>query len=157
MTFFRTKSLGQEVLGGAQRLVGQATGSRRHQWMGTARQYAGQAGSLASQAVNQAGHYAGQAVNHAGRYAGQAGSLVGEALTHPRRHVRKHPAAAIAWGAGIGVAAIAAAWYFKRRQRLAVDDYDEHDPTRQRATNASGDALDGSGEDNPVPGDGGLY
>jgi hypothetical protein len=37
------------------------------------------------------------------------------------------------------------------------DEHDEHDPTRQRPTNSSGDALDGSGEDNPIPGETGLY
>jgi hypothetical protein len=47
-----------------------------------------------------------------------------------------------------------------RRYQLkqqAYLDHDEHDPTRYRASNDSGDALDGSGEDNPIPGETGLY
>jgi hypothetical protein len=125
MTLFR-KSLTTELGGRAQRLAGAVTHDRARELRGVARQYAGQAGLIATRAGTQ---------------------------------VRKHPRTSIAVGAGIGVAALAAAWLIHRHQQhqLALMEHDEHDPTRYRPTNASGDALDGSGEDNPVPGETGLY
>ncbi|KAF1007052.1 MAG: hypothetical protein GAK28_02023 [Luteibacter sp.] len=81
------------------------------------------------------------------QYTGHAGVVASRAVTQ----VRLHPRAGIAIGAGLGVAALTAAWLLARRRAAAHDLYDEHDPTRQRPTDASGNALDGSGEDNPVP------
>ncbi|MGA7437316.1 MAG: hypothetical protein WBW32_04210 [Luteibacter sp.] len=89
------------------------------------------------------------------QYAGHAGVMAARA----GKQVRNHPRASIAVGAGLGVAALAAAWLLRRHQlkQQAYLDRDEHDPTRYRASNDSGDALDGSGEDNPIPGETGLY
>ncbi|PTR23352.1 hypothetical protein C8J98_1145 [Luteibacter sp. OK325] len=96
-------------------------------------------------------------------YAGRAGTLAGNALTTTHelvttgRQARSRKGMSIAIGVGLGVAALTTAWFLNRRKALTQDEYDEHDPTRYRATTASGDALDGTGEDNPVPGETGLY
>jgi hypothetical protein len=129
MTFLRRKSLADEFIGQARQLTDRVA-DRVHprDAYDLARDYAGRAGSYASQALTAAG----------GR-------------------VRRRKGLAIAIGAGIGIGAIATAWLLARRAALTEDDYDEHDPTRYRPTNASGDALDGTGEDNPVPGETGLY
>jgi hypothetical protein len=126
MTFFRSKSIGEEMLGRAHRIAGATMGSHPREAFGAAREYAGRAGALATDAFGGAS-----------------------------RGVRRHPGLSIAIGVGIG--AIVTACLLSRRRWQAHDDYDEHDPTRQRPTNSSGDALDGSGEDNPVPGETGLY
>jgi hypothetical protein len=63
----------------------------------------------------------------------------------------------IAIGVSLGLGAMATAYLLVRRKALTQDEYDEHDPTRYRPSNASGDALDGTGEDNPIPGETGLY
>lgn len=127
MTFLRSKSLRAELLGRAERVVGSVTGSRTHQADGLAREYAGRAGSLTSQALAEAG-----------------------------RHARRRPLG-LAIGVGLGVGAIAAAWLIARHQARVRPEDDEHNPTRQRPTDASGNALDGSGEDNPVPGERSTY
>jgi len=129
MTFFRSKSVGEELLGRAHRIAGAATGQHPREAFGAAREYAGRAGLMASDAFTGAG-----------------------------RGVRRHPVLSLAVGIGIG-AAVTAALLARHRAhaRDAYDGYDEHDPTRQRPTNSSGDALDGSGEDNPVAGETGLY
>lgn len=127
MTFLRSKSLRAELLGRAERVVGSVTGSRTHQAKGIAREYAGRAGSLTSQALAEAG-----------------------------RHARRRPLG-LAIGVGLGVGAIAAAWLIARHNARVRPEEDEHNPTRQRPTDASGNALDGSGEDNPVPGDSTRY
>ena len=126
MTFFRSKSVGEELLGRAHRIAGATVGSHPREAFGAAREYAGRAGALASDAFGGAS-----------------------------RGVRRHPAISVAVGVGIG--ALVTAYLLSRRRSHMRDDYDEHDPTRQRPTNSSGDALDGSGEDNPVPGESGLY
>ncbi len=90
-------------------------------------------------------------------YAGRAGKLAGNALSTTGVQVRRRHGLAVAVGVGIGLSAIATAWLLARRKALTQDEFDEHDPTRYRPTNASGDALDGTGEDNPVPGETGLY
>ncbi|HEY4293322.1 hypothetical protein [Luteibacter sp.] len=126
MTFFRSKSVGEELLGRAHRIAGATMGNHPREAIGAAREYAGRAGALATDAFGGAS-----------------------------RGVRRHPAVSVAVGVGIG--AIVTAYLLSRRRAHPHDDYDEHDPTRQRPTNSSGDALDGSGEDNPVPGETGLY
>jgi hypothetical protein len=126
MTFFRSKSVGEELLGRAHRIAGATLGDHPREAFGAAREYAGRAGTLA-----------------------------GDAFGGASRGVRRHPAISVAVGVGIG--ALVTAYLLSRRRGHAHDDYDEHDPTRQRPTNSSGDALDGSGEDNPVPGETGLY
>lgn len=128
MTLFRTPSLTRQLTGRAQRLVGQATGNRSREIAGATREYAG-----------------------------IAASAVGGALVGATARARRHPVLlTLAIGAGVG--AIAAAYLISRRRAQAWDDgYDEHDPTRERPTDASGNAFDGSGEDNPIPGDRGLY
>ncbi|SDG63339.1 hypothetical protein [Dyella sp. 333MFSha] len=127
MTFLRSKSLRAELFGRAERVVGSMTGNREHQVIGTAREYAGRAGSLTSQALAEAG-----------------------------RHARRRPLG-LAIGVGLGVGAIAAAWLIARHNARVRPEEDEHNPTRQRPTDASGDALDGSGEDNPMSGDTARY
>jgi hypothetical protein len=127
MTIFRSKSLGLEALGRAERTFGSLTGSRKHQAMGVAREYAGRAGSLTSQALAEAG-----------------------------RQARRRPLG-LAVGAGLGIAAITAAWLIARHNARVRPEEDEHNPTRQRPTDASGDALDGSGEDNPRSGERRYY
>ncbi|SEM42290.1 hypothetical protein SAMN02800694_1026 [Luteibacter sp. UNCMF331Sha3.1] len=126
MTFFRSKSVSEELLGRAHRIAGAATGHHPREAFGAAREYAGRAGLMASDAFVGAG-----------------------------RGVRRHPVLSLAVGIGIGAAVTAV--LLARRRAQAIDEHDEHDPTRQRPTNSSGDALDGSGEDNPVPGETGLY
>ncbi|KAG9565433.1 hypothetical protein KCV01_g20387, partial [Aureobasidium melanogenum] len=81
------------------------------------------------------------------QYTGHAGVVASRAM----QQVRRHPRTGVVIGAGLGVAALTAAWMLTRRRKAVDDLYDEHDPTRQRPTDASGNALDGSGEDNPVP------
>lgn len=127
MTFFRSKSLGEELIGRAHRIAGAATGHHPREAFGAAREYAGRAGTLASDAFVGAG-----------------------------RGVRRHPVLSLAVGIGIG-AAVTACLLARHRAQARHDEYDEHDPTRQRPTTSSGDALDGSGEDNPVPGESGVY
>lgn len=127
MTFFRSKSVGEELLGRAHRIAGATMGNHPREAFGAAREYAGRAGSLATRAFDGAS-----------------------------RGVRRHPGLTLAIGAGIG-AVVTACLLARRYVRLQEDEYDAHDPTRQRPTNSSGDALDGSGEDNPVPGESGLY
>ncbi|WP_413625289.1 hypothetical protein [Luteibacter sp. Lutesp34] len=126
MTFFRSKSVGEELLGRAHRIAGATMGNHPREAFGAAREYAGRAGTMASDAFGGA-----------------------------TRGVRRHPAISVAVGIGIG--ALVTAYVLARRARFPHDDYDEHDPTRQRPTNSAGDALDGSGEDNPVPGESGFY
>lgn len=128
MTFLRTKSLGEEVYGRAQRLAGTVTGNPPREALGALRQYAGRAGGLTTQALTSAG-----------------------------RQVRRRPGLSIAVGATLGIGAIAAAWLILRERARVRPEDDEHNPTRQRATNDSGDALDGSGEDNPLPGESRAY
>jgi len=128
MTFLRTKSLGEEVYGRAQRIAGSVTGNHPREALGTIREYAGRAGSLTTKALAVAGN-----------------------------QVRRRPGVSIAVGTTLGLGAIAAAWLIVRhRSRIRPED-DEHNPTRQRPTNASGDALDGSGEDNPIPAEARAY
>jgi ElaB/YqjD/DUF883 family membrane-anchored ribosome-binding protein len=132
MSFLRRKSLTEELIGQATQLAHRVHSRDAYDtardYAGTAREYAGRAGSLASQVIATTG-----------------------------RQVRRRPGLTIAIGAGIGLGAIATAWLLARRHARIEDDYDEHDPTRYRATNDSGDALDGTGEDNPVPGETGIY
>jgi hypothetical protein len=118
--------------------------------------------SLTDELVGQARQLASHVQPHdaydlARGYAGRAGSLATQAIATTGRQVRRRPGLVIAIGAGIGLGAIATAWLLARRHARIEDDYDEHDPTRYRATNDSGDALDGTGEDNPVPGETGFY
>ncbi|KJV36417.1 hypothetical protein [Luteibacter yeojuensis] len=141
MIFFR-KSLATELTGRAERLAGAITHDRTREASGAVRQYAGHAGVVASRAATRASKQATRAAARAGK------------------QLRSHPRGSIAVGAGLGVAAITAAWLLRRyqhKQHLASLEHDEHDPTRYRATNAAGDALDGTGEDNPVPGESGVY
>ncbi|QWT20004.1 hypothetical protein KPL74_19920 [Bacillus sp. NP157] len=158
MTLFR-KSLALELGGRAQRLAGAVTHDRTQELTGAARQYAGDAGLLAVRTGRKASKVATQATAQAAAVAAltskQARALARKAGTQ----VRNHPRTTIAIGAGLGVAALTAAWLIRRNARRQAEqfEYDEHDPTRYRATNAAGDALDGSGEDNPVPGETGLY
>lgn len=128
MTFFRSKSVGEEILGRAHRIAGAATAHHPREALGAAREYAGRAGALASDAFVGAG-----------------------------RGVRRHPGVSLAVGIGIGAAITALLVARHRAQMHLRDDHDEHDPTRQRPTNSAGDALDGSGEDNPIPGESGYY
>ena len=127
MSWFRSKSMGEEWLGRAHRIAGATMGNHPREAFGAAREYAGRAGSLATQAFDGAS-----------------------------RGVRRHPGLTLAIGAGIG-AGVTACLLARRYARQQEDEYDAHDPTRQRPTDSSGDALDGSGEDNPVPGETGLY
>jgi hypothetical protein len=129
MTFLRRKTISEELLAHAQELV---QGHQPRDAYDVARGYARD-------------------------YAGRAGALASQALTSTGRQVRRRPGISIAIGVGIGLGAIATAWVLARRSARIHDDYDEHDPTRYRPTNASGDALDGTGEDNPIPGETGLY
>jgi ElaB/YqjD/DUF883 family membrane-anchored ribosome-binding protein len=141
MTFFR-KSLATELTGRAERLAGAITHDRTREATGAVRQYAGHAGVVASRAATRAGKQATKVA------------------TRASKQVRNHPRTSIAVGAGLGVAAIAAAFLLRRhqqKQHLTSLEHDEHDPTRYRASNDAGDALDGTGEDNPVPGETGLY
>lgn len=147
MTLFR-KSLTAELGGRAQRLAGAVTHDRTLEWKGAARQYAGHAGVMAA----RAGSLVSDRGDRLGKQASKMASRAG-------KQVRNHPRTSIAVGAGIGVAALAAAWLLRRYQlnQRARFEHDEHDPTRYRASNDAGDALDGSGEDNPIPGETGLY
>ncbi|UPG94039.1 hypothetical protein [Luteibacter aegosomatissinici] len=147
MTLFR-KSLTAELGGRAQRLAGALTHDHTRELAGAARQYVGRAGIKAS----QAGAQAAKAASRTTKQVSSAALIAG-------KQVRNHPRTSIAIGAGLGVAALTAAWLLRRhdqKQRASLE-HDEHDPTRYRTTNAAGDALDGSGEDNPVPGETGLY
>jgi hypothetical protein len=93
MTFFRSKSIGEELLGRAQRIAGATTDRHPREALGAARDYAGQAGALASQVIGSAG-----------------------------REVRRHPRLGIAIGAGLGLGAIAAAYLLSRRQARLRDE-----------------------------------
>jgi ferric-dicitrate binding protein FerR (iron transport regulator) len=129
MTFLRRKTISEELLAHAQQLVEEYP---------------------PRDAYDAARGYARD-------YAQRAGTLATRALSTSHRQVRRGAGLTIAIGVGIGLSAIATAWLLARRKALTQDEYDEHDPTRYRPTNASGDALDGTGEDNPVPGETGLY
>jgi uncharacterized protein (TIGR03382 family) len=93
------------------------------------------------------------------RQAAKAVARASKAAARAGKQVKSHPRTSIAVGAGIGVAALAAAWLLRRNKvkQQAHLAHDEHDPTRYRASNDAGDALDGSGEDNPVPGESRFY
>jgi len=135
MTFLRRKTISEELLAHARQLVQDHPPRDAYELArGYARDYAGRAGTLAGQALTTT-----------------------KALAVTARPVRNRKALGIAIGVGLGVSALATAWLLARRKALTQDEYDEHDPTRYRPTNASGDALDGTGEDNPVPGEPGLY
>jgi hypothetical protein len=128
MTLFRSKSIGEELIGRAHRIVGASASHHPREALGAARDYAGQAGALTSQVMGDAS-----------------------------RAVRRHPRLGIAIGAGLGLGAIAAAYLLSRRRARMRDEDDAQDSTWQRPTNGSGDPLDGSGRENPVPGETGLY
>jgi|SRR6187402_797533 len=135
MTFLRRKTISEDLLAHARQLVQDHPPRDAYELArGYARDYAGRAGTLAGQALTTT-----------------------KALAVAARPVRNRKALGIAIGVGLGVSALATAWLLARRKALTQDEYDEHDPTRYRPTNASGDALDGAGEDNPVPGEPGLY
>lgn len=136
MTFLRRKTISEELLAHAQQLVQDHPPREAYELArGYARDYAGRAGALASNALTTT-----KALTHAGRHA-----------------ARRRTGLGIAIGVTVGLGAIATAYLLARRKALTQDEYDEHDPTRYRPSNASGDALDGTGEDNPVPGETGLY
>ena len=135
MTFLRRKTISEELLAHARQLVQDYPPQDAYQLVrGYARDYAGRAGTLASQAL-----------------------ATTRASTGTGGRVRRRTGLGIAIGVSIGLGAIATAYLLARRKALTQDEYDEHDPTRYRPSNASGDALDGTGEDNPVPGETGLY
>jgi len=132
MTFLRRKTISEELLAHARQLVQDYPPREAYD---QARDYAERAGALASNAVSTT-----------------------KALTSSgRRTARNRTGLGIAIGVSIGLGALATAYLLARRKALTQDEYDEHDPTRYRPTNASGDAYDGSGEDNPIPGETGLY
>lgn len=136
MTFLRRKTISEELLAHARQLVQDYPPREAYDLArGVARDYAERAGALASNAVSTT-----------------------KALTSSgRRTARNRTGLGIAIGVSIGLGALATAYLLARRKALTQDEYDEHDPTRYRPTNASGDAYDGSGEDNPIPGETGLY
>jgi hypothetical protein len=136
MTFLRRKTISEKLLAHARQLVKDYPPREAYdRARGVARDYAERTGSLASNAVSTT-----------------------KALTSSgRRTARNRTGLGIAIGVSIGLGALATAYLLARRKALTQDEYDEHDPTRYRPSNASGDALDGSGEDNPVPGETGLY
>lgn len=135
MTFLRRKTISEELLAHARELVQDYPPREAYELArGYARDYAGRAGTMASQALTTT-----------------------RALTGTGGRVRRRTGLGIAIGVSIGLGAIATAYLLARRKALTQDEYDEHDPTRYRPSNASGDALDGTGEDNPVPGETGLY
>src|ERR1700750_1790017 len=74
MTFFRSKSIGEELLGRAQRIAGAATDRHPREALGAARDYAGQPGGWASEVSGGAS-----------------------------REVRRHPRMGIALGASLGL------------------------------------------------------
>jgi hypothetical protein len=157
MSLFR-KSLATELTGRAERLAGAITHDRSRELTGTARQYAGHAGVVASRAGSRASKAVAQWGDQASTVAARAGKRASKAAATASKQVRTHPRTSIAVGAGLGIAALTAAWLLRRQQlKQRAHDHDEHDPTRYRASNDSGDALDGSGEDNPIPGESGLY
>jgi hypothetical protein len=135
MTFLRRKTISEKLLAHAQQLVQDYPPRDVYDAAsGYARDYAGRAGTVASKALTRT-----------------------RALTTTSQRGRHRRGLGIAIGVSLGVGALATAWLLARRKALTQDEYDEHDPTRYRPTNASGDALDGTGEDNPVPGETGLY
>jgi hypothetical protein len=135
MTFLRRKTISEELLAHAQQLVADYPPREAYELArGYARDYAGRAGTLASSAI-----------------------ATGKAMALARGRPRSRTGLGIAIGVTVGLGAIAAAYVLARRKALTQDEFDEHDPTRYRPTTASGDALDGTGEDNPVPGETGLY
>jgi uncharacterized membrane protein YebE (DUF533 family) len=108
MTLFRSKSIGEELLGRAERIAGAAAGHHPREALGAMREYAGHAGALATQAMGNAG-----------------------------RGVRRHAGLSIAIGTGLGLGAIAAAYLMSRRQARLREEHDEHDPTRQSPMNGN--------------------
>jgi hypothetical protein len=135
MTFLRRKTISEELLAHARQLVQDYPPRDVYDAArGYARDYAGRAGTVASQALTTT-----------------------RAMVPAGSRTRSRTGLGIAIGVSIGLGAIATAYLLARRKALTQDEYDEHDPTRYRPTNASGDALDGTGEDNPVPGETGLY
>ncbi|APG04134.1 hypothetical protein BJI69_09660 [Luteibacter rhizovicinus DSM 16549] len=136
MSFLRRKTISEELLAHARQLVQDYPPREAYdRARGVARDYSERAGSLASHTLT-----ATKALTSSGR-----------------RAARSRTGWGIAIGVSLGLGAIATAYLLARRKALTQDEYDEHDPTRYRPSNASGDALDGSGEDNPVPGETGLY
>jgi hypothetical protein len=135
MTFLRRNTISEELLAQAQQLVQDHPPRKAYELArGYAHDYAGRASTLAGQALTSA-----------------------KVLTTTGRRGSGTRKLGIALGVSIGLGAIATAWLIARHKALTQDEYDEHDPTRYRLTTASGDALDGTGEDNPVPGETGLY
>ncbi|UPG89662.1 hypothetical protein L2Y96_20085 [Luteibacter aegosomaticola] len=117
------------------------------------------ASAVAARVGHQGSDVASDAGQRVSKAAASAARKASKAASRASKQVKSHPRTSLAVGAGIGVAALAAAWLLRRskQKQQAQLAHDEHDPTRYRASNDAGDALDGSGEDNPVPGESRFY
>lgn len=109
--------------------------------------------SLTHQLAGRAQRMAGVVTHDRTReYTGAARQYVGDAgmaALRAGRQVKRHPRTALAVGAGLGVAALTAAWLLTRRRPAPEPLHDEHDPFHRDAAGVDDEPV--------VPGETGLY